>query len=183
VMPSAVAPSQQSATPSAHDTAAQPAHEPTPPPVAAVDSTPMPMPRLDEVLRFDVTVEWVMQRWPRVSTGLPHLRLQGYRVPLVTGTSLSDLAGSLTYYFNARQQVERITLRGATGDPRALLQLLVGRHHFTRRLTNDPGLILYEAVNADNKQVGKLSIRSSAVVKADQPYNRFEIDLVMDRGE
>ena len=72
----------------------------------------MPLPSLAEVLRFDVTVEWVMQRWPRVTTGLPQLQLQGYRVPLVTGTSLSDVAGSLTYYFNARQQVQRITLRG-----------------------------------------------------------------------
>ncbi len=62
------------------------------------------------MLRFDVTVEWVMQRWPRVSTGLPYLQLQGYRVPLVTGTKVADLAGSLTYYFNARQQVQRITL-------------------------------------------------------------------------
>ena len=77
----------------------------------------MPLPSLAEVLRFDATVDWVLQRWPRVTTGLPYLQLQGYRVPLVTGTGLADVAGSLTYYFNARQQVQRITFRGTTGDP------------------------------------------------------------------
>ena len=121
----------------------------------------MPSPSLAEVLRFDVTVDWVMQRWPRVSTGLPYLQLQGYRVPLVTGTGVADLAGSLTYYFNAQQQVQRITFRGTTGDPSALVALLAGRYHFARRLTNDPGVVLYEAVDSSNQPAGSLKIRSA----------------------
>jgi hypothetical protein len=141
------------------------------------------LPSLDEVLRFDRTVEWVMQRWPRVSTGLTYLQLQGYRVPLVTGTGLSDVAGSLTYYFNAGQQVQRITLRGTTGDPGGLVSLVAGRYRFARRLTNDPGVVLYEAVDSSNKPAGSLTIRSAGVVKASQPYTRFEVDLAMDRPE
>ncbi|MEN6457384.1 MAG: DUF6690 family protein [Thermoguttaceae bacterium] len=162
------------------------------PPSAANDSTPIipasypppdttPTPSLSDVLTFDVTVEWVMQRWPRVSTGLTYLQLQGYRVPLVSGTTLRDVAGSLTYYFNAAQQVERITLRGTTGDPTDLVSILGSRHHFARRLTNDPGLVLYEAVDSNNQIVGTLKIRSAKVVKATEPYSRFEVDLVMDR--
>jgi hypothetical protein len=50
-----------------------------------------PVADLAEVLRFDVTPGWVISRWPRVSTGGPHLQLQGYRVPLVTGTKESDI--------------------------------------------------------------------------------------------
>jgi hypothetical protein len=138
---------------------------------------------LDEVMRFDLTVEWVLQHWPRVSTGLTYLQLQGYRVPLVTGGNLTDLAGSLTYYFNARQQVERITLRGTTGDPSELARLVTSRYRFTRRLTNDPGLVLYEAVNSSNQLAGSLRIRSAQVVKSAQPYTRFEVDLTMDRPE
>jgi hypothetical protein len=138
---------------------------------------------LNEVLRFDLTVEWVLSRWPRVSTGLQYLQLQGYRVPLVTGGNLTDVAGSLTYYFNARQQVERITLRGTTGDPSVLVNLIATQHGFTRRLTNDPGLVLYEVVNSSNRPVGSLKIRSAQVVKASQPYTRFEVDLTMDRPE
>ncbi len=142
-----------------------------------------PMPSLDEVLRFDVTVDWVMQRWPRVSTGLPHLQLHGYRVPLVTGTAIGDVAGSLTYYFNARQQVQRITLRGTTGDPRVLIGLVTGRYHFARRLTNDPGVALYETVDSNNRPAGVLKIRSASVIKSNRPYMRFEVDLVIDRPE
>jgi hypothetical protein len=155
------------------------------PPLAIPAATPpldaMPTPTLAEVLRFDVSVDWVMHRWPRVSTGLPHLQLQGYRVPLVSGTSYRDVAGSLTYYFNAGQQVERITLRGTTGDPSALVAILTGSYRFARRLTNDPGVVLYEAVDPDNRPAGELKIRSAKVVKATQPYSRFEVELVMDR--
>ena len=143
----------------------------------------MPMPSLAEVLRFDVTVEWVLQRWPRVSTGLPHLQLQGYRVPLVTGGSVADVAGSLTYFFNAQQQLQRITFRGTTGDPQILVGLLTSQHRFARRLTNDPGIVCYEAVDAGGRSVGMLKIRSAQVIRSDRPLSRFEIDLVMDRPE
>ncbi len=143
----------------------------------------MPLPSLAEVLRMDVTVDWVLQRWPRVTTGLPQLQLQGYRVPLVSGTRVSDVAGSLTYYFNARQQVQRITLRGTTGDPSVLASILKSRYGFARRLTNNPGVVLFEAVDSNNRPVGSLKIRSAAVVSVNQPYSRFQVDLVIDRTE
>jgi hypothetical protein len=145
------------------------------------DATPTTS--LAEVLRFDVTVEWVLRRWPRVSTGLPHLQLQGYRVPVITGTSVADLAGSLTYYFNAAQQAQRITLRGTTGDPSALAAIVTGRYHFARRLTNDPGMVLYEAVDSGNQPTGSLKIRSAKVINANQPYARFEVEFEMNRTE
>jgi hypothetical protein len=135
------------------------------------------------VLNFDATVDWVMRRWPRVSTGLPDLQLQGYRVALVTGTSLTDLAGSLTYYFNPRQQVQRIAFRGTTGDPSALVALVTGQFQFARRLTNDPGVVLFEKVDSSNHSAGALKIRSARVIKANQPYTRFEVDLAVDRPE
>lgn len=148
-------------------------------PARASDTRPLPT--LEEVLRFDVTVEWVMQRWPRVSAGLPHLQLRGYRVALVTGGKMTDVAGSLTYYFNAGQTVERITLRGTTGDPTRLVQVVASRYHFARRLTNDPGLVLLESVDANNQPAGTLKMRSADIIKASQPYSRYTIDLVIDR--
>jgi hypothetical protein len=169
-------------SPSAPTASPSPSNEkpialPTPPALE-----PMPTPTLAEVLRFDVNVDWVMRRWPRVSTGLQHLQLQGYRVTLVSGTRMRDVAGSLTYYFNAQQQVQRITLKGTTGDPSELAALLTSQYRFTRRLTNDPGLVLFEAVDTNNQQIGSLKIRSAKVIKSDQPRTRFEIDLVMDRS-
>ena len=45
-----------------------------------------PVGDLAEVFRFDVTTDWILRRWPRVSTGLAEIQLQGYRVPLMTGS-------------------------------------------------------------------------------------------------
>jgi len=136
---------------------------------------------LAEVFRFDVSPAWVLARWPQVPTGLAQLQYQGYRVPLVTGTAPDDLAGSLTYYFNAHQQVERIVFRGTTGDARKLVALLVQRYRFVRRLTNDPGIFLYESVQADGKTKSVLWIRSADIVRADDPNHRFQVDLTLQR--
>ena len=141
----------------------------------------MPMPSLAEVLRFDVTVEWVLQRWPRVSTGLPHLQLQGYRVPLVTGGSVADVAGSLTYFFNAQQQLQRITFAGTTGDYRRLLHLLSTHYGFVNRPTNTPNVILFEVPSQQNPPHSYLWVRPAAVLKATDPLRRFELTLVLER--
>ena len=136
---------------------------------------------LDEVLRFDVTPDWVMRHWPRVSTGLGRLELDGYRVPLVTGPKPSDLAGALTYYFDPRQQVQQITFRGTTGDINNLVQLLTTRYKFARRVTNDPGLILYETVGPDGRAASVARFRPAWVVRASDPHRRFEVDLLLSR--
>ncbi len=140
-----------------------------------------PAPALAEVLRFDISPAWVLQRWPRVSTDLAYLQLHGYRVPLVTGTSQSDVAGSLTYYFNSTQRVEQITLRGTTGDPRALISFLGTRYGYVRRPCNDPSRLIFETVNSSGKPLGTMIIQSAPVVRADRPYQRYALDLTMSR--
>jgi hypothetical protein len=134
---------------------------------------------LDDVFRFDLAPTNVLQRWPRVSTELPTLHLQGYRVPLVSGTDPTSLAGSLTYYFNPAQQVERITFRGTTGDPHALILLLTNRYRYARRPNNDPSRLVYESVNSDRQLVGQVLIRSVPVVQQNKPFQKYEIDLSM----
>jgi len=136
--------------------------------------------RLEEVFSFDVTTYWILGHWARVSTSLAELNLKGYRVPLVTGTRESDLAGSLTYYFNPQQQLQRIMFSGASGDTRELVGLLVARHGFQREITSDAGLYLY-TVRESNQIISELKIRPVAIVRAGDPRQRFEIDLVMNR--
>lgn len=135
---------------------------------------------LADVLRFDVTPDWVMHRWPWISAGLSQLQLQGYRVPLVTGTAADDVAGSLTYYFNPRQRVEQITFEGTTGDPTALLRVLISRYGFGRRLTNDPGLFRYEVPLPKGPPKSYLDLR---LVQPNDPYRRYQVDLVIVRPE
>jgi hypothetical protein len=136
-----------------------------------------------DVLRFDVTPDWIVHNWPRVSTGLAHLPLQGYRVPLVTGTAQDDLAGSLTYYFNPHQQVQRITFSGTTGNTGKLVNLVKARFGFTRRLTNDPGVFLYELPDSKGRVNSFVWIRPARVVRANDPYRRFEVALLIERPE
>lgn len=134
---------------------------------------------LAEVLRFDITPDWVLRRWPRVSTRLADLELQGYRVPLVTGTSDDAVAGALSYYFNPQQQLERITFVGSTGDPRQLISVL-NSLHYTRNKTDDPGLQLYRFKQWD-KTVGECLIRPARVISATSPRSRYEVTLDMRR--
>jgi hypothetical protein len=132
-----------------------------------------------EVIRFDVTTAWVMSRWSRVSTGMSQLQLQGYRVPLVTGTAKDDLAGALTYYFGPEQRVHKITFNGTTGDATRLVRLLTTKYGFQRRPANDSGLFVYEAPSVKGGVSSVLRIRPTPVVKADQPYRRFQVDLLL----
>ena len=172
--------------PASNAAGATPAATPVTAPPAASTSPALegaPVHGLGEVLRFDVSPDWIVSRWPRVSTGLAQLQLQGYRVPLVSGTAESDLAGALTYYFNAQQQLQRITFSGTTGDARGLVGLVSAQFHLTRRLTNDPGLMVYEAVQSDNKPASALKIRSASILKADEPYRRFNVEMVLERPE
>ena len=136
---------------------------------------------LAEVFRFDVTPGWVVQRWPRVSAGLAELQLQGYRVPLVTGTSEDDLAGALTYYFNHQHRVQRITFQGTTGDFRRLTTLLTTYYGFGQRPTNSPGVFLYEVARKRNEAGSYLWIEPAAILKADEPRGRFDVTLVLER--
>ena len=136
-----------------------------------------------EVFRFDVKPGWVVARWPRVSAGLAPLQLQGYRVPLVTGTARDDLAGALTYYFNPRQQIQRLTFQGTTGDARKLVHLVTTRYGLARRLTNDPGMFLYERRDPNGKPNSFLWIRPAGVVKASDPRSRLEVALLLERPE
>jgi len=136
-----------------------------------------------DAFRFDVSTGWVMRNWPRVSTGLAQLRLQGYRVPLVTGTAEDDLAGSLTYYFNSQQQVQQIAFYGTTGNASKLIRFLTTRYGFVRRRTNDASLFLYEVVGSDGKLKSELRVRPARVIKSSDPLQRFEVALVMERPE
>jgi len=148
-------------------------------PVMPIEGTPVA--NMAEVFHFNVTPGWITSRWPRVSTGGAHLQLQGYRVPLVTGTQDTDIAGSLTYYFNAQQKVQRITFDGTTGNASRLVGLLTSKYGFVRRLTNNPGMFVYEYAHADGRTKSLLTITSATAIKASDPYRRFKVRLLLEK--
>lgn len=138
---------------------------------------------LADVFRFDLSPDSVVARWPRVSSGLAYLELQGYRVPLVTGTAEDDVAGALTYYFNPRQQVQRITFQGTTGNAGRLVSHVTSRFGLARQRINDAGVFLYVIPRPDGRATSFLWIRPAPIVKANDPLRRFEVAMVLERPE
>ena len=148
------------------------------PPVVPVDR--LPPRRIEEVFRFEVTPPWVLSSWPRVSTVLADLNLQGYRVALVTGPAEYDLAGALTYYFDAEQRLQRMQFVGTTGDARPLVEHLTSRLGFERKVTDDPRLYRYEVLES-GQVLSLLEIRPKPVIHAYEPRHRFDVMLLIRR--
>jgi hypothetical protein len=134
---------------------------------------------LAHVLRFDLTKEWVYRQWERKSTGLADAELFGIRVPLVTGTGIGDLAGSLTYYFNVQGQVQHITFRGQTGDTTPLIEFLTRYYAFQRRVA-PAGEQLYQVSGGDRVQ-SELRTRPEPILKAAAPHGSFAVELELER--
>jgi hypothetical protein len=135
---------------------------------------------LVEVLRMDVTREWVYQRWDRKSTGLADPDLFGIRVPLVTGTRMSDLAGSLTYYFNRAGQVDRIAFRGRTADPSQLVQLVTQQYGLQPQGCIVAGESLYQ-LKEEDQVVSELRTRPESVLWSTSPHNSYLVEMELNR--
>jgi hypothetical protein len=135
---------------------------------------------LAEVLRMDVTKEWVYGRWPRKSTGLASLNDFGVRVPLVTGTRITDLAGSLTYHFDAQGHVTKISFQGRTGDTTELVTLLVKRYQLIRQPSTITGSQLFQ-LRRGNDIISELRTQPAAVLWSSSPHNSFDVELELQR--
>jgi hypothetical protein len=137
-----------------------------------------PVADFGEVLRFDVSPNWVMTRWSRVSTVLAELDLEGLRVPLVTGTAPDDLAGSLTFYFDKQHQVQRLTFHGYTGDERKLAALVTQRYQLQQVQSLNAALYLAKW-NGEPKSA--LRVALAPVVRNESLNTRLEVMLEINR--
>jgi hypothetical protein len=133
---------------------------------------------LPSVLRFDVSPQWVTQRWDRVSTVHTLTHLNGLRVPLVTGTETDDLAGSLTYYFDTQKRVQRIDFHGHTGDERRVVAVCADQ--FGLRAEPTLGAGMYVA-RWNARPTSVLRISFAPVIRADDPHRRLEVALQINR--
>jgi hypothetical protein len=136
----------------------------------------LPSISLHEVFRFDVSKEWVYQRWARKSMALAELGLHGIRVPLVTGTQLHDLAGSLTYYFSESGRLERISFYGRTGDTTQLVMLVAQRYGLQQQSTVVVGEQLWQ-IRRGEQVFSELRSRPAPVLWANSPHNSFTVEL------
>ena len=137
---------------------------------------------LEEVFRFDVTKEWVYERWARKSTALSDLGLYGVRVPLVTGTQIHDLAGSLTYFFDATGKVERISFKGNTGDTTKVVMLAVQKYGLQQQESPVVGEQIFQ-IKRGNEVFSDLRTKPSSVLWSSSPHNSFAVEFDLQRAE
>ncbi len=129
-------------------------------------------------INFNATPRWIMETWPHVSTTLSDLNLEGMRVPLVSGSRVDDIAGSLTYYFDKDKQLQRITFHGTTGDERRLVSMLTRDYKFESEPTVAGSLYM---VKWNGDPVSVLRVEPSPVVNQNLPHTRLKIDLEINR--
>jgi hypothetical protein len=134
---------------------------------------------IDQVLRFDVSKEWVYQNWDRKSTGPTDVGLFGVRVPLAMAPQLYALAGSLTYFFNSQGQAEHISFRGRTGDSSQLVQLLTSRYQF-QRVASPVGEQVYQ-VMYDGQVQSELRTHPESVLWLNSPNQSIAVELELAR--
>lgn len=142
----------------------------------------LPAISLHEVFNMNVSKEWVYRRWARKSTALSELGLYGVRVPLVTGTQLHDLAGSLTYFFGSDGRVRRISFRGTTADTSQLVTLVARQYGLQQLSTPVAGEQLFQ-IRRGNQVYSELRTRPAPVLWASSPHNSFSIELELQSAD
>lgn len=135
---------------------------------------------LERALDWNVTRNWVYEHWARKSTGLADPTLYGVRVPLVTGAGMTDLAGSLTYYFDRTGALQRIRLHGRTADTSRIVQLAASRFGMQQRQPLSAGDQLFQAVVGD-KLRGELRTRPDGTLWATSPHDSFDVKFEVTR--
>lgn len=157
---------------------------PTPAAMAAALTPPGPpgsttiiprSPSAEQALRFDVTKEWVYRSFDRKSAGPTDLGLFAVRVPLVSGTQSSSLAGSLTYYFNIQNQVEHISFRGRTADPSQLVRYVMQRYQF-EPISAHPGEQVYRVADRGGVR-SELRTRLEPIAAGASPQAAHSVEL------
>jgi len=156
-----------------------PSHNQLNPATAQHSLDQAPILSLAEVLRFDITPTWVMNRFPRVSTVLADMQLDGLRFPLVTGTSPTDLAGTLTYYFDHYKRLQRVTLHGVTGEPTRFVAELQTGYQLQQEPSLGGGLYL---LKWNGQPASVLHIAPAPVIYGDAPYSRFNVFLELNQA-
>lgn len=136
-------------------------------------------PTMEQVFRFDVNKNWVYQHWARKSTSPTEFNLFAVRVALVTGTQPGSLAGSLTYFFNAQDQVEHISFRGRTGDARQFVQFMSSTYQL-QPVQAPVGEQLYQVASSGSVQ-SELRLRPEAILVSTAPQSSLTIELELAR--
>jgi len=135
---------------------------------------------LREVLRFDISPDWVTSRFSRVTTVLADTELEGLRVPLVTGIGPADLAGSITYYFDASGKLQRVMLHAFTGDASRVVATMTQHYGLQAEPSLDAG-VYTRRWNAT--PVHFLRLTRAPVVYSDALHHKLTVYLELNQPD
>ncbi len=139
-----------------------------------------PVSDLREVLRFDISPQWVTERFSRVTTVLADLQLDGLRVPMVTGTGPDDLAGSISYYFDQSARLQRVMLHGFTGDPNSVVETMTQHYGLQREAALEAGVYTRRW---NGQPVHFLRISRAPIVYSDAVHHKFTVFLELNQPD
>ncbi len=134
----------------------------------------MPVTDLSQVFRFDATVEWIKNRWDRVSIFSAEPGITAYRCDLVTGVNRSDIHGCITYFINSRQGVERISFRGWSGDAQPFVEFCVRSFKLKQETSQVLGLYVNRSWGRTR---GALILQNPTIARHDNPNQTVAIYL------
>jgi hypothetical protein len=144
------------------------------PDLSAIPMVFAPVSDFGEVFRFDATIDWVKSRWDRVSIFQAEPGITAYRCDFVSGVNRSDIHGCITYFFDRRQEVARISFRGWTGDAKTFTEFCKGRFSLVERSSNAVGL--FTRANW-SRTLGALILENPPVARHDNPNQSLAIFL------
>src|SRR5690606_12205084 len=88
--------------------------------------------------------------------------------------------GSLTYYFDGNNQLDRIAFHGTMGDPRLLTAFVTQTYTMEKKNVVEPNTDLYQATWHGNV-ISELRIRLANQVQVHTPHARYEVHLLLTR--
>ena len=150
-------------------------------PQAAESLAPLanqPLQHFGEAIRFDINEQWIVDHWPRITTTLSEVSLEGFRVIFVSGTKPDDITGTLTYYFDPFHRVQRIAFEGHTGDERRLVDFLQKNYAFQFYPSLGAGLYL---ATWNGAPTSVLQVQHVPVIDSTNRHMRLRVRLEINR--
>lgn len=130
-----------------------------------------------ELFRFDVTPNWIIQNWARVT----RLKLDGldmFRVPVMTGTDPHDIVGSITYSFSVSRQLQRVQFDGSSSDPSVLAQAVARYYGLTAKQAI--GGTVYSSEH-EGQTHSLILVHYGTAIRKDDTRRSHEISIELNR--
>ena len=120
---------------------------------------------------------WVQRTYDNISETADGER-EGLRVTLVTGNTLEDLAGSLTYWFDRHGRVERIHFQGVTGNPAKLASFARRSQKMVAREYDRDALFVRSGKEGP---LHLLHVSRQPLVNVNTLHGRYQVTLELNR--